>query len=111
LSDVREAPYKVPLNPGRVIFSLKDGFTQHDEWPGESDVIGRSPFTPDIIEGVPSSFSEGTLERTVLRGFKGLLCANLACGEDPHALQPSIGRPRFRVSHMKVLTFRGRELC
>jgi hypothetical protein len=27
LSDVGEAPYMVPLNPGRVIFSLKDGFT------------------------------------------------------------------------------------
>jgi hypothetical protein len=27
LSDVREAPYMVPLNLGRVIFSLEDGFT------------------------------------------------------------------------------------
>jgi hypothetical protein len=27
LSHVREAPYMVPLDPGRVIFSLKDGFT------------------------------------------------------------------------------------
>jgi len=27
LSDVREAPYMVPLNPERVIFSLEDGFT------------------------------------------------------------------------------------
>ncbi len=26
-SDVGEAPYMVPLDPGRVIFSLKDGFT------------------------------------------------------------------------------------
>jgi hypothetical protein len=27
LSYVGEAPYMVPLNPGRVIFSLEDGFT------------------------------------------------------------------------------------
>jgi hypothetical protein len=26
LSDVGEAPYMVPLDPKRVIFSLKDGF-------------------------------------------------------------------------------------
>ncbi len=44
LFDVGKAPYMVPLDPGRVIFSLEDGFTQHDEWPRESDVIGHSPF-------------------------------------------------------------------
>jgi hypothetical protein len=42
----------------------------------------------DVIKGLPSPFGEGTLEKTVLRGFGGLLCANLARGEDPHALQP-----------------------
>ncbi len=31
LSNVGEAPYMVPLDPGGVIFSLEDGFTQHDE--------------------------------------------------------------------------------
>jgi hypothetical protein len=82
----------VPLDPKGVIFSLEDGFTQHDEWPGESDVIGRSPFLLDIIEGLPSPFGEGTLEKTVLRGFRGLLRANLAREEDPHALQPSAYR-------------------
>jgi len=89
LFDVGKAPYMVPLNPGRVIFSLKDGFTQHDEWPGKSDVIGLSPLMPDIIEGLPSLFGEGTFEKTMLRGFGDLLRANLARGEDPHALQPS----------------------
>ncbi len=43
---------------------------------------------PNIIEGLPSPFSERTLEKTMLRGFGGLLRANLARGEDPHALQP-----------------------
>ncbi len=92
LSDVREAPYMVPLDPGRVIFSLENGFTQHDEWPGKSDVIGRSPFMPDVIESLPSPFGEGTLEKTVLRGFRGLFHANLAHGENPHALQPGAYR-------------------
>jgi hypothetical protein len=88
LSDVGEASYMVPLDPGGggVIFSLEDSFTQHDEWPGKSDVIGCSPFLPYVIEGLSSPFGEGTLEETMLRGFKGLLCANLARGEDPHAL-------------------------
>jgi hypothetical protein len=92
LFDVREAPYMVPLDPGGVIFFLEDGFIQHDEWPGERDVIGCSPFLPNVIEGLPSPFGEGTPEKTMLRGFWGLLRANLACGEDPHALQPSAYR-------------------
>jgi hypothetical protein len=86
LSDVGEASYMVPLDPGGVIFSLENSFTQHDEWPGKSDVIGRSPFLPNVKEGLPSPFGEGTLEKTVLRGFRGLLYANLARGEDPHTL-------------------------
>jgi hypothetical protein len=86
LSDVGEASYMVPLDTGGVIFSLEDSFTQHDEWPQKSDVIGRSPFLPYVIEGLPSLFGEGTFEEIVLRGFRGLLCANLARGEDPHAL-------------------------
>jgi hypothetical protein len=92
LSDVGEASYMVPLDHRGVIFSLEDNFTQHDEWPGENDGSGCSPFLPDIIEGLPSLFGKGTLEKTVLRGFRGLLCANLARGEDPHALQPCANR-------------------
>jgi len=42
---------------------------------------------PDIIESLPSLYGEGKLEKTMLRGFGGLPCANLARGEDPHALQ------------------------
>jgi hypothetical protein len=86
LFDVGEASYMVPLDPGGVIFSLENSFTQHDEWPRKSDVIGRSPLLLDVKEGLPSPFGEGTLEKTMLRGFRGLLCANLACGEDPHTL-------------------------
>ncbi len=89
LSNIRKTFYMVPLDPGGVIFSLKDSFTQHDEWPRKSDIIGCSLFfLSDVIEGLPSPFGEGTLEKTVLRGFRGLLCANLAHGEDPHALHP-----------------------
>jgi hypothetical protein len=86
LSDVGKTSYMVPLDPEGVIFSFEDSFTQHEEWPGKSDVIGRSSFLSCVIEGLPSPFGEGTLEKTMLRGFKGLLCANLAHGEVPHAL-------------------------
>jgi hypothetical protein len=88
LFDIGEAPDMVSLDPRGVIFSLEDGFTQHDERPRESDVTRRTPFLPDVIEGLPSSFGERTFEKTMLRGFRGLLRANLARGEDPHALQP-----------------------
>jgi hypothetical protein len=91
LFDVGEAPDTVPLYPGGSS-SLEDDFTQHDEWPGENDVIGCSPFLPNVIEGLPSPFGEGTLEKTMLRGFGGLLRANLARGEDAHALQPGTYR-------------------
>jgi len=83
LSDVGEAPYMVHLDPGGIICSLEDSFTQHDEWLRESDVIRRSPFLPDIIEGLPSLFGEGTLEKTMLRGFEGLLYANPFVGRIP----------------------------
>ncbi len=76
----------VLLDPRGLIFSLKNSLTQHDEWLGKSDVIGRSPFLPDVKKGLLSSFGEGLLEKTMLRGFRGLLYANLARGEDPHTL-------------------------
>jgi hypothetical protein len=44
----------VPLDSGRVIFSFEDSFTKQDERPGKNDVIGRSPFLPYVIEGLPS---------------------------------------------------------
>jgi hypothetical protein len=86
LSDVGEASYMVLLDSRGVIFSLEDSFTKHEERPGKNDVIGRFPFLPYVIEGLPSPFGMGTLEETMLRGFRGLLSANLARGEDPHAL-------------------------
>jgi hypothetical protein len=82
----------VPLDPERVVFSFEDGFTQYDEWSGNNDVIKHSPFVPNVIKGIPNPFGEGTLEKTMLRGFGGLLHANLARGEDPHALQPNAYR-------------------
>jgi hypothetical protein len=92
LSDVEEAPYMLPLDPGGIIFFLENDFTQHDESPGESDIIRCFPFLRNVIEGLPSPFGEGTLKKTVLRGFGGLLHANLARGEDSHALQPGAYR-------------------
>jgi hypothetical protein len=86
LSDVGKASYMVPLDPRGTIFSLKDSFTQHDGWSGKNDVIGHSQFLLNVIKGLPSPFGERTLKEIVLRGFRGLLCANLARGEDPHSL-------------------------
>ncbi len=41
---------------------------------------------PNVIEGLPSLFGEGTLGKTMFEGIRGLFHANLARGEDPHAL-------------------------
>jgi len=63
LSDVREAPYMVPLDSGGgVIFSLEDGFTQHNEWLEENDINERSPFIPNVIKSLPSPFGEGATD-------------------------------------------------
>jgi hypothetical protein len=71
LSDIGEAPYMVPLNSRGVSFSLKDSFTQHDEWPRESAVIRHSPFLPDVIKGLPSPFVENTLGRWLGVSYPG----------------------------------------
>jgi hypothetical protein len=52
----------VPLDSRGVIFSLENSFTKHDKRPGKNDVIGRFPFLPYVIEGLPSPFGAGTLE-------------------------------------------------
>ncbi len=39
----------VPLDSRGVNFSLEDSFTKHDKRPGNNDVIGHSPFLPDVI--------------------------------------------------------------
>jgi hypothetical protein len=59
LYNIGKTSYMVPLDLGGIIFSLEDNFTQHDKWPGESDVIGCSPFLLDVIEGLPSLFGKG----------------------------------------------------
>ncbi len=49
ITRVGEASYMVPLDSKGVNFSLKDSFTKHDKRPGKNNVIGRSPFLPDVI--------------------------------------------------------------
>ncbi len=64
------------------------------------------------IEGLPSPFGKGTFVKTVLRGFRGPSVQTLHVGRIPmHSNQVPIGRPRFKVSHMRMSTFRGWELC
>ncbi len=50
LSNIGKTLDMVSLDLGGVIFSLEDGFTQHDKQPGESDIIGCTPFLPNIIK-------------------------------------------------------------
>jgi hypothetical protein len=48
ITRVGEASYMVPSDSRGVNFSLKDNFTKHDKRPGKNDVMGRSPFLPDV---------------------------------------------------------------
>ncbi len=49
ITRVGEASYMVPSDSRGVNFSLEDSFTRHDKRPGKNDVIGCSPFLPDVI--------------------------------------------------------------
>ncbi len=46
---IGEASYVVPWDSRGVNFPFEDSFTKHDKRPGNNDVIGRSPFLPDVI--------------------------------------------------------------
>jgi hypothetical protein len=86
LSDIGKASYMVPLDPGGLSSLSKSASPSMMNGQERVMSFGRSPFLPDVKEGLPSPFCKGALDKTVLRGFRGLLCANLASGEDPHAL-------------------------
>jgi hypothetical protein len=49
ITRVGEGSYMVPWDSRGVNFSLEESFTKHDRRPGKNDVIGRSPFLPDVI--------------------------------------------------------------
>jgi hypothetical protein len=46
---VGEASYTIPSDSKGVNFFVEDSFTRHDKRPRKNDVIGRSPFLPDVI--------------------------------------------------------------
>jgi len=71
LSKVGEAASVVCEEPRRVILALHDIFSEKHEWPGGGEALGRFPFVPNSLVGVPRALGHGALEQAVLGKFLG----------------------------------------
>ncbi len=65
ITRVGEGSYMVPWDSRGVNFSLEESFTKHDRRPGKNDVIGHSPFLPDVI-GTYRTLGRGTTVDNVM---------------------------------------------
>ncbi len=91
---VAEASFVVRKKVGRVFFSLLDRFAQEHKRPGDVDVFGSLPLTPDSFEGNLSSLGHRAVEQAMSRGFDLVEVAHFAMGGDAHALKPrAYGEP------------------
>jgi hypothetical protein len=53
LSPVRETAHVVSLKVRGVVFLFEDNFPEKDEGLGDGEVVGRLPFIPRAMEGIP----------------------------------------------------------
>jgi hypothetical protein len=53
------------------------------------EAVGRLPFVPNTVEGLPSLPSRGAIHEAVLGRFRESLVIALASGQDSHDLEPS----------------------
>jgi hypothetical protein len=44
-----------------VVVLFEDGFLEEKEGPGDAEAIGRPPFVPDSVDGLPGLLSRGAI--------------------------------------------------
>ncbi|CAK9192929.1 unnamed protein product [Sphagnum jensenii] len=71
---------------------LQRCFAQEGKRPGYFQILGRLPFRPNALEGIPGALSHGTLQETVLRRFFFVGITHLAKRGKAHSLEPSSDR-------------------
>jgi len=71
LSEVGETASVVREELRRVVLMLHDSFSEKHERLGGGEALGRFPFLPNSLVGVPLAMGHGTLEQAVLGTFLG----------------------------------------
>ncbi len=92
LTTVSEAARVIVVKVRGVVIFFEDGFPKENEGPGDVEAVGRLPFVPNTMEGLPSLPSRGAIHEAVLGIFRESLVIALASGRDSHDLEPSTDR-------------------
>jgi len=92
LTTVSETTRVVAVEVRGVVILFEDDFPKEDKGPGDVEVVGRLPFIPDTMEGLPSLLSRGAIHEVVLGRFRESLVTPFACGRNSHDLEPSADR-------------------
>ncbi len=92
LMAVGETAHVIAVKVRGVVIFFEDGFPKEDEGPGDVEAVGRLPFVPNTMEGLPSLPSRGVIHEAVLGRFRESLVTTLASGRDSHDLEPSTDR-------------------
>ncbi len=92
LTAVSESARVIAVKIRGVVIFFENGFPEEDEGPGDVEAVGRLPFVPNTVEGLPSLPSRGAIHEAVLGRFRESLVTALASGRDSHDLEPSTDR-------------------
>lgn len=78
----------ITLKVRGVVFLFEDSFPEQDEGPGDGKAVGRPPFIPSAVEGVPGFLGGSAIHEAVLSRLRDVLVATFASGLEPHGLEP-----------------------
>jgi hypothetical protein len=92
LAAAGEAARVVALEVRGVVFLFENSFPKKDEGPGDGEAVGRPPFIPGAMEGVPGLLGGGAIHEAVLRRLRDVLVVTFAGGLEPHGLEPRTHR-------------------
>ncbi|CAK9277027.1 unnamed protein product [Sphagnum jensenii] len=89
LPGVSETAGVVCKEAGWVLLALPGSLAQKDEGPIDHHVMGRLPFDPYSLEGVPSKLRHWALQEAMLGGLFRIAVTHFAVRSDAHKLKPS----------------------
>ncbi len=92
LTKVGEAACVIAVKVQGVVIFFEDIFPKEDKGPGDVEAVGRLPFVPNTVEGLPSLSSRGAVHEAVLGRFRESLVTALASGRDTHDMEPGADR-------------------
>jgi hypothetical protein len=90
----------VGVESGGVVFLFGGGLPEQNEGRGEGHVLRCLPFFLDPLKRVLSTLRGKAIEEGVLGIFRGPRIISIACGEDPHQLEPGAYREALVESQL-----------